>query len=257
MTNATVAGRRVWLIAGSVVAVAMLALGTMQAVSALAHEQETIVEVIDDASVRSLEVHSPGGTVRVVGGPRGDIEITADIDHGLRRTGHEVTVAGDRAVVRSTCPELLSTFCNIDYTIEVPADLEVVVRAHGSVRLSGLMSRVDVDTDGTIEVDGLSGDVRLATEDGSIDGLSLSARTIEADNDHGSVRLRFAEPPRTVIATTDHGTVEVVLPETDVTYRVEVSTDHGTPSTQVRTDPEADRSITADSNHGDVTVRYG
>ena len=57
-------------------------------------------------------------------------------------------------------------------------------------------------------------------------------------------------------ARSTHGDVEVVVPDTQVSYRVDAATDHGDSVTRVRTDPQSDHVIVAHSGHGDVTVRY-
>jgi hypothetical protein len=61
-----------------------------------------------------------------------------------------------------------------------------------------------------------------------------------------------------VTAASDNGSVEVILPDTPEDYRiVDVSSDNGTAATpDIRIDPESQRTITATSDNGDVTVRY-
>ena len=48
----------------------------------------------------------------------------------------------------------------------------------------------------------------------------------------------------------------MVVPDTPDTYRVEVDTDNGSTDVGVRTDPDSDRSIRAETNNGSVSVHY-
>jgi DUF4097 and DUF4098 domain-containing protein YvlB len=79
---------------------------------------------------------------------------------------------------------------------------------------------------------------------------------VAADSDNGRVSLAFASAPTTVTATSDNGRVEVVVPDTADTYRVDAQTDTGSTDVGVRTDPTSDRSITAETDNGSVSVRY-
>ena len=46
------------------------------------------------------------------------------------------------------------------------------------------------------------------------------------------------------------------MPDDDDAYRVDVRHRHGSTDIGVRTDPASDRSITAHTDNGSVTVRY-
>ena len=48
-------------------------------------------------------------------------------------------------------------------------------------------------------------------------------------------------------------------PQTDAAklYRATITTDNGDISDSVRTNPDSDRSILAETDNGDATVRYG
>ena len=52
----------------------------------------------------------------------------------------------------------------------------------------------------------------------------LTAETVRAESRHGSVRVSFSEAPRTVTARTRDGAVEVVVPDDEAAYDVEVDT---------------------------------
>jgi DUF4097 and DUF4098 domain-containing protein YvlB len=58
-----------------------------------------------------------------------------------------------------------------------------------------------------------------------------------------------------VYARTQNGSIEVVVPDTDVLYRVEMDTSHGGTDNLVRTDPNSDRTIDLSTSNGSITVR--
>jgi DUF4097 and DUF4098 domain-containing protein YvlB len=143
-------------------------------------------------------------------------------------------------VVDGGCAFPAAYWCTASYTLRVPRDTKVVLWS-GS---------------GTISVSGVTAPVDVSSQHGSINASRLRSPRVNAGTDHGSVRLQFATAPRQVNASSDHGDVTVVVPRTSDAYRVELSTDHGDTSADVRTDPAASRVIHLRSDHGDVTVRF-
>jgi hypothetical protein len=233
-----VSARAIWMVVGAIAVVLFTVMGTLQVVSAIAHEEETVTHRFAAGGVTTLEVHADNGSVRIVGADTDEIVVTENVSDGLRATGHRIMRQGASLVAESTCPNFLSHFCWVDYTIRVPVQTDVVVRAGGGVDVSDVRGDVDVATDhGDLSIERVEGDATLTA-------------------DHGSVSVSFASPPERVEADSDHGDVDVVLPRGDEQYRVDVSTDHGSTDVAVRTAPDAARVVRASSDHGDVTVRY-
>jgi DUF4097 and DUF4098 domain-containing protein YvlB len=251
--------RRTWRIGGSLVAVCVLGFGVMQAVAQLAHEEETIVRHFDGADLRLVEVHTSAGSVHIVGTQGDRVTVRARVSHGLRSTGESARIDGDRLVLRGTCPVIASNFCEVSYTVAVPEDVDVQIRADGRISVTDVTGDVEASTDeGRVEAARIDGDVDLSSDDGRVVGTDLRSDTARGDSDNGRVELGFLAPPRTVSARSDNGSVEVILPRTSEYYRIDdVSSDNGTASTpDIRIDPESARTITASSDNGDVTVRY-
>jgi hypothetical protein len=247
-----------WRVIGAVVAVGALGMGTAQAVSQIAHEEETIVETFDASGLTGLDVSNDDGNIRIVSHDADEIRVTAVVSSGLVATEHDMRIEGDRLVIRSGCPFLFSDFCSVTYTIAMPADLSVRARNNDAgIAVIGIDGSLDLATgDGAIEVDGGRDTVRLHTEHGSIDATNIRAEQTEASSEHGTVRLAFADDPRQVAARSEHGNVEIVVPDSRATYQVSLSTQHGRTELLVRTDPASPRTITARSEHGDVSARY-
>jgi hypothetical protein len=252
--------RIAWRIAGSLIAALMLVFGTANVVSALAHDTWREQRVIE-APVRVVDVStSTGGSITIVADETADaITIGMTVSRGLETPSHSEVVDADRLVVRSECLWVTTLFCQVDYLIRLPDGVAVVARTDGgSIEASNVRGDLDLGSDGgDVEVrGGQAQSVRLGSDGGDVAVTGLSATSIDARSDGGDVVLDLAAPPATVTASSDGGDVEVVLPDTPDAYRVDVSSDGGSTSADVRTDPTSDRIITASSDGGDVVVRY-
>jgi hypothetical protein len=250
--------QRAWIVIGSLATVVALGFGTFNVIEVLAHEEVTETATFEGSGITALDISVENGSVEVIGGEGDEIRLVAEISHGLRRTGHRAEVEGSTLVVRSTCPLVFNTWCDADYHLEVPADLSVTASVdHGRLTVRDVTGTVDADGDnGSVELARLTGRVSADTDNGNVTATGLRASTVSADSDNGNVSLTFAEPPDDVRATTSNGNVEVVLPEGDASYRVEVDTSHGGTDVAVRTDPDGDRTVVGRTSNGNVTVRY-
>jgi hypothetical protein len=251
---------RLWMIIGSVLAVATVGFATYNVVSLIAHEEVTETTTVHADGITSIRLHNDNGTVEILGDDDVDeVTIVAEISHGLRRTVTEATVEGDVLVVDMDCPTSLNqVWCSVDYRLVVPAALDLDVHnENGRLVLRDIDGDVIADGDnGRVELARLTGDVDASTDNGSLRASGLRGDVVHGRSSNGSVRLSFAEAPTTVTARTSNGSVEVVVPEDDTAYRVAADSTIGSIDTAVRTDPSSDRTITADTQHGSITVRY-
>ncbi|HEU5081932.1 MAG TPA: DUF4097 family beta strand repeat-containing protein [Acidimicrobiales bacterium] len=249
---------RLWLLAGSVVAVAALGGATFGAVSVIAHEEEATRGTFDATAVDVVRVDNHRGTVEVLGGDVDEITVTAEVSHGLFRTDTSAHVEDGALVVDMDCPPGPPLWCEADYRITVPADVAVEVdNGNGRTLVRDVDGDVAVDgRNGRIELVRVSGDVEAETSNGRITARGMRGARLEARSRNGSVRLAFAEPPTAVTARTENGSVDVVVPDDDEAYRVEVESFVGGTDTAVRTDPGSERVIVGLSRNGSVTVRY-
>lgn len=253
--------RTTWIAVGSLAAVVGLFVAGTSVASAFARDTETTRQVVEDR-VAALEVDGHHNvSVRIVGSDRDDVVIEAVAHRGLLTPDQDVEVEGDRLHVSSSCgpfsPFAVGLFCGTEYTISVPADLDVEVDGAGGVTIVDVAGRVDVSaTGGSVTLDGTSGPVEVHAGGGSVDGVGLRTPAVDASADGGSLDLAFAVPPRRLDLSSDGGSVVVELPDEPVVYRVDASADGGSVDTQIRTDPEADRTIAAHSDGGSVVLRY-
>jgi hypothetical protein len=249
-----------WRAVGGVLALGTVAWAGFNTVTLLAHEERTEVTRYDAASVRSLDIDNSAGSVTILGSPeRDEITVTARISEGLRTTGERQELVGDRLELQASCPVFGADWCRVSYTVLVPADLDVRVDTdNGRIEVQALDGVVDLDADnGRVEVLDVTGALTIAADNGSVTATELASGTVIAETDNGSLTLQFVEPPDAVDARSDNGSVEVVIPDTELTYRVDATTDNGDVSENIRTAPDSDRTILVETDNGDATVRYG
>jgi DUF4097 and DUF4098 domain-containing protein YvlB len=249
--------RLAWLIPGSILAVAAIILGTYNLLELLAHEVRTERTEFAAADVSSVEVNIGNGSVTIVGdASTTTIDVAARISDGWKATDVDVSIVGGVLEVHSSCP-VMSTWCSTDFTITVPDDLPVRVDAgEGGVTARGLHGAIDLDTDnGRIEVSDVSGSIRLTNDNGSIIGRRMGVASVDASTENGRVELSFIEPPDDVRGRSHNGRVEVIVPDDEVAYRVQLDTDHGSTNIGVRTDPASSHTIDLATSNGSVTVR--
>ncbi len=254
-------GRIAWRIAGTVVAALILVFGTGNAIGALARDTWRLHRTIP-AGVRAIDVETQVGSITVLGasdtvGQGVDVEM--GVSRGLHAPSHSETVIGDRLVLRSGCAWFVSAWCYVDYVITVPEGVSVVARSDsGDVSVSNVHGDLELSSSsGEIEArDVVAGRAVFDADSGDVTVDGLAAGTIEASSDSGGVTLVLDSSPTSVHATADSGDVQIALPDTPDAYRVDVSSDSGDTSADIRTDPASGRSIQASSDSGDVTVRY-
>jgi hypothetical protein len=251
--------RRAWLVVACITGPLILVGGTYQVATVLAHEERTVVAEYPAAGLDRLVVDNEAGSVTVVGVDGADtVRVHARISDGLRSTGHRVTEQVAEILVEGTCPLIGSQWCEVDYTIEVPADLHVAVDGHESITISDVDAGLDAHSvAGTVELARVSGDVTVSANQGRLEATDLRSGRVAADVNQGRVRLEFAASPRRVDVDADQGRVEIVLPDDEgVFYALETESDQGSVSDSIRQDPDSARSIRVEADQGSITITY-
>lgn len=163
--------------------------------------------------------------------------------------------------------------CQNDAVVTVPATTEVVVRTEaGAIDAVGIEAGMDLQTSaGAIVVSEVSGSARLVTSagriEGTVNGGDIEARTsagaidlevsgnagvVVAESSAGDILLVVSGDATSIDAKTSAGGIEILV--SDEVYAVDFDTGAGTVELDVRTDPRAERSITARSSAGGILI---
>jgi hypothetical protein len=253
--------RKTWMVLGSVFALASVGWGVFQIVGMFAYDKTHFHQTFDvttSARVQSLDIGNNVGSVKVIGSDRPDIVIEGVVLRGLIKPSHREVVVGNVLEMHASCRTGATNFCSVDYEIQVPRDVDVRVRASGAgIRVSNVTGDIDLSSSGgAVRVEGSSGALRLHSSGGGVSGIGLHSTVVDASSSGGGVELEFLSEPTNVRATSSGGGVTVVIPDTDVAYRIEATSSGGSVSREVRSDPAASRRIHVSSSGGSVTVRY-
>ncbi|HYD09468.1 MAG TPA: hypothetical protein VEA78_05145 [Acidimicrobiales bacterium] len=253
-------GRRAWLAIGSLATILTLGFSTFLVVNVVAHDEVMAAHRFAADDVDVLDLRSENGHVEIIGADVDEIEIIAAVDHGLRRTSHDVDLDGRTVVVRDDCPTGIPVWCRVDYDLLVPRDLPLVVRTdNGSIDVRDVDADVRVQSrNGSIDLVRLRGRVDASTVNGSLRARGLTGDDLVGRADNGSIRVSFSESPSYVDVRGRHGSIDVVVPDEEgVRYRVDGgSAFRGSIDVGVRTDRDSERIIVAETQIGSVTIRY-
>ncbi|NUS73734.1 MAG: DUF4097 family beta strand repeat protein [Corynebacteriales bacterium] len=174
-----------------------------------------------ERAIERLEIDSTGGNITIIAGP----ENRASVEQHIRWAGDSRPSA--QAIWEGTTLRIVGKHCigprecGIDYTITVPAGVQIFAHSKG-------------------------GDINV-TE------MASSHADIETGN--GDVRISYSDPPEQVRAVTADGDVNVVVPLGD-SYTVQSQGQRGDNRVSVTEDANSGRSIVARTGGGDVEVRY-
>jgi len=162
--------------------------------------------VIGHAAAGRVAVHGTAGSRAVVrtvahARPAADPRIQATLVDGL-------------LLLVTDCPD---SSCSVDYDVTVPGDASVdVVQREGDVAVDHLAAAlaIDVQGEGAIRLDSVSGPLRAATSLGDVVARRLSSPTVDVGSAFGgSVGLELTAPfQRVRVAQALRGGVDIRVP---------------------------------------------
>ncbi|MBP0451714.1 MULTISPECIES: DUF4097 family beta strand repeat-containing protein [unclassified Kitasatospora] len=254
----TVGGHRAWRITGTLAMALTMAFGAVQTWGLVVQQERTYYRTYPVAATR---VHLDTGTaaVRIRPGEPGRVVVTQWLDWTVRRPRVETLVVGDVVTVRMRCNQVLPVVdvgCGALIELDVPAGVSVDGGAtSGSVDVAGLSGDVRLDaSSGAIELSGLSGQVYARTTSGMVKGTGLGSGRVDVNATSGAVELGFARPPHVVSVGATSGSVSVTLPHGSG-YNFAV--DHGSGDVHVDTglsDPASPDTVQISTTSGAVNV---
>jgi len=251
-------GRIALLVAGGVLTAAAIGWGVLSLIGLLAHDEDTVA-IAFPANVRHLVVRVDDGALHLRGTDADHVSGTRHTSRGLVAPELDEKVIGDTLTLHADCPGVMSEWCSVGYTLDVPADVSVVASDDGDgIDVTGVRGDLDLSsTAGDIRVAGASGRLTLDSSAGGIEATGLSSQVVSAKSSAGEVTLSFDRPPDQVTAHSSAGGVDVVVPRSSPAYRVTARTSAGSTQVDVKTDPTSEQTISATSSAGPVSVTYG
>ena len=126
------AARAVWITLGGILAIAALAWGTYSVISVLAHEEHTERSTFSSDDVSALAVSNENGSVTITATPGDTVTVVAKVSDGWQTTDMSMQVVDGVLELNTDCPAFVSPWCNVDFTVSIPADRPVTVDGSGS-----------------------------------------------------------------------------------------------------------------------------
>jgi hypothetical protein len=239
----------------------LVGLSSLVAVNRMARQtvQEEHVYGFDG---KAVSIDLTVGEIAIVPGTVDDqILVRRRMTYGLRRPFVEERIDGDTFRVRDgDCGMPLETACHIRWLVQLPPRLHLeITTTSGNISVrAGMTGAVRLVSDsGEVEARGLSGPaVQLLSHRGPVSGTGIRSTHVVATSDTSDISLTFRGPPKFVQAKTKTGAVEVVLPDSDESYKVVANGGGGRTISGVTQDDTdtSNRQITVKSETGAVTV---
>ena len=206
-------------------------------------------EAAVEGDIRTIELVDSNGSVTV----RGDAdatEVTVERTvsyRGERPEGETHRVEGDTLELHGC-----GRRCSVEYTIEVPARVDVRgSTANGAIELSAV-GEVEVQTNnGRIELEDVTGSVDAETSNGRIIGRDLDGDGVRVTSTNGAIELELGEP-QDVEAHTSNGAIRLEVPSDS--YRVSAETSNGSTDIEVPNDADGRFSLDLRTSNGSITV---
>ncbi|MGW8888242.1 DUF4097 family beta strand repeat-containing protein [Streptomyces sp. NPDC055749] len=210
-------------------------------------------------SGKVLSIDAENSGVELVPADVRQVEVTRRFDGWVvLGKGPEAFWEMDGGVLRLgvKCPAMVSD-CEAHHQVKVPRGVSVTVEGdNGEVTASGFDTRLDLASDnGRVAVRDSSGALKLRSDNGEVVAEQISAASVDAQADNGSVRLAFSSVPSLVETVSDNGGIVIELPAGEDAYSVSAEADNGDVSVKVPRSDDSPHVVRARSDNGEVTVR--
>lgn len=250
--------RRGWIIAGSLLVVAMVLVLGEALVSDIAYLPLPSHHRIFRETLTAINVRIDSGTVVIEPASGATTTVDSSGSRGLVAPTDAERVSRGTLRIRSSCHPKFFSHCNRNYVLHVGPSMSVsVTTGEGSVIVRGMNGTLSLRTgQGGIDVSSGHGSLWLSSGQGSIFAFSR-ARSVYAISGQGNIDLHLLDEPNHVTAMSGQGGIAISLPKGSGPYRVESSSGEGSISTRVSNSPLSDRVVKALSGQGDVSIVYG
>lgn len=210
-------------------------------------------------SGKTLHIDAGDSAVELVSADVEDVEVTRRVDGWVVLGSGPNPVwkmDGDTLTLRVKCEAMISD-CSSLHQVKVPRGVALDVDAdNGRVSASGFDTRLELGSDnGRVVVRDSSGALDLRSNNGAVVAERVSAKSVEARSDNGSVELAFTGVPDLVDTVSSNGRIVVELPKGERAYAVAAESDNGAVSVRVPRSDSSTHVVKARSSNGEVTVR--
>lgn len=208
---------------------------------------------------KTLTIDSGQSSLELVPADVQKVEVTRRVD-GWVAFGNgpdpQWEMQDDTLTLRVKCEALISD-CAAEHQVKVPRGVAVVVKGdNGTVVASGFRTPLTLHADnGKVTVRDSTGPLKLESDNGGIVAERVSAKSVSARSDNGSIRLGFAAVPDLVDAVSDNGAITIDLPGGSVRYAVDAVAHNGSTSVDAPRSDGSSHVVKARSDNGEVTVR--
>jgi hypothetical protein len=250
--------RRALTVVAAVMALLFVAWGTINVLQLLTRHTTTEVETFRDVTALVVEDSSD---IELTSAPAGaPLEVRARVTESLVTPDRRARRRDDGTLVlSSSCsPTLFAEWCGVDYEIRVPAGTAIEARTTaGDIHAQNLRTTAPAElhsSAGDITVVGaVAPSLRLTTSAGDVRASGLHVDRVVADSSAGDVETSLQELPERLDTHSSAGDIRIVVP--DAVYRVQTRTNAGDIDAQeIRTSPNAPRSIRAVTSAGDIRI---
>ncbi|MFJ2647209.1 DUF4097 family beta strand repeat-containing protein [Streptomyces sp. NPDC087420] len=210
-------------------------------------------------SGKKLTIDAGNSSVTLVPADVKTVDVTRQVDGWVfmgSGPDAEWRMSGDTLTLRVKCDAVASD-CEGQHRVKVPRGVAVSVEAdNGKVLATGFDTALSLTArNGSVTVRDSSGTLDLGSDNGKIVAEGVSARTVSAKADNGSIRLALTAVPDSVDTSSDNGKIVIDLPRSKASYAVTADSDNGKADVDVPTDKNSTHVVKARSDNGQVTVR--
>lgn len=208
---------------------------------------------------KALTIIAENSALTLVPADVKDVEVARQVDGWVvLGSGPNASwkMSGSTLTLRLKCKALVSD-CNARNEVKVPRGVAVTVDGdNGSVKASGFDTPLTLGSDnGSVTVEDSSGPLRLTSDNGKISTARITATSVHARSNNGSVQLALSAVPDLVDTVSDNGRIVIDLPASATRYAVTARSENGSADVRVPTSPSSAHVLKAHSSNGQVTVR--
>lgn len=206
----------------------------------------------------SLRVTVPNARLDFVPADGDDVTVRLTGTYTGTEPALRVETVGEQTRVSGGCARQWLAICSIRVEVALPPDVDLsATGTNGEITAKGLDGSVEVGTtNGRIGLADLSGTVTATTTNGGIALTGATAEQVTARTTNGGVELDFAGAPTVVEARSTNGGIGIRLPDDGTSYFIDAETTNGNIGGSVDSDRTADRTITARTTNGGITVDW-